>query len=97
MAEQLWQNLVPGGKGVVLIKDPQRYDLQPGLETVVENAGVYTLSGAHQSHCIVSSGPLTVSYAGIRLIHFQETDPRSTFDNRIRKHQFVNRTCCCGE
>ncbi|KAL8831883.1 MAG: hypothetical protein Q9170_005110 [Blastenia crenularia] len=51
-AEKLWQNLVPGGTGVVLIKDPHKYSLHPGLETAVENAGVYTLSGAHQSHCI---------------------------------------------
>lgn len=54
-ANELWHNLVPGNTGVVMIKNPERYGLQPGLETEVEGAGVYTLSGAHQSHCIVSS------------------------------------------
>ncbi|KAI4231644.1 MAG: hypothetical protein L6R40_007677 [Gallowayella cf. fulva] len=38
-AEKLWDNLVPGKTGIILINKPEEYGLEPGLETEVRKAG----------------------------------------------------------
>lgn len=90
-AEKLWDNLVPGKTGIILINKPEEYGLEPGLETEVRKAGVYTLSGAHQSHCNVSA---TVerrsSFGQCRLIKRAEIDPGSTPECHVWEPEYLD-------
>jgi hypothetical protein len=50
-SHDLWAGLIPNS-GLVLIEDPNRYNLGPGLSTTAENAQVYGIAVTHQYHCL---------------------------------------------
>jgi len=53
-----WDSLMPPGRGFVLVEDPSRFDLEPGIPT---DLGIdrYSVSVFHQLHCL---GLIRASY-----------------------------------
>ncbi|KAI9146896.1 Oxidase ustYa [Paramyrothecium foliicola] len=46
-----WDNLMPSGRGFVLVEDPKSYGLGPGIPTDTE-VDRYSISMFHQLHCL---------------------------------------------
>ncbi|KAI4197331.1 MAG: hypothetical protein LQ350_006000 [Teloschistes chrysophthalmus] len=92
-AERLWEQLVPGKTGLILIKDPAKYGLESGLETEVDNAGVYTLNGAHQSHCLklIREALTTVMSGNVTAL----TEGAATADGKIHESKALSHAFHC--
>ncbi|KAL8689442.1 MAG: hypothetical protein Q9218_004891 [Villophora microphyllina] len=70
------------------------YGLEPGLETKVENAGVYTLSGAHQSHCLqklIREALMTVMSGNTSVL----VDGAGVTDNEIHQSKALSHAFHC--
>ncbi|CAD6446913.1 3ae1a250-aadf-473e-9b7e-67ae259eaffa [Sclerotinia trifoliorum] len=46
-----WDNLMPPGRGFVLVENPEKYGLRPGLPSV-NGPDQYSVSVFHQLHCL---------------------------------------------
>ncbi|KIM98361.1 hypothetical protein OIDMADRAFT_43379 [Oidiodendron maius Zn] len=57
-SDAAWNSLIPSGRGFVLVEDPEKYHLKPGLPTEV-GPDRYSVSMFHQLHCL---GILRESY-----------------------------------
>lgn len=51
-SDELWASLIPNS-GLVMIKYPEQYNLEPGIETMEPDASVYGVAVTHQYHCLV--------------------------------------------
>lgn len=49
-SDDAWSAIMPAGDGFVVVKDPQRYGLQPGKDS--DQGSLYDISVFHQLHCL---------------------------------------------
>ncbi|QSZ36207.1 hypothetical protein DSL72_007333 [Monilinia vaccinii-corymbosi] len=46
-----WDNLMPAGRGFILVEEPEKYGLKPGLPSL-NGPDRYSISAFHQLHCL---------------------------------------------
>jgi hypothetical protein len=49
---QLWKSVLPAGNGLVQVEDPKAYGLPAGLLPLNGTGAVYSVTWAHEYHCI---------------------------------------------
>ncbi|KAF7943964.1 hypothetical protein EAE96_010377 [Botrytis aclada] len=85
--DSAWDDLMPAGRGFILVEDPKKYGLRPGLPSV-NGPDRYSVSVFHQLHCL---GMIRESYnsvlMGVRLhIHGDEDLSDSAAQESEKEH-----------